>query len=140
MGASVAEDQQAKALILLVAKGDWSRHEGKMAIYWDDGQRRHACDSGEVAPGEVLVWTLCNKDVPAGAAFTTLPPDALPVTCPECNAMKETLPVEIPRHLLRDVIMKRGGVQPLNDRELSEIAAEAVPEVLREWLSDGRKK
>lgn len=48
---------------------------------------------------------------------------------------KDTVPVELPRDLLRQVIAKRGGAQPINDRELEDIAASAVPAVLREWLA-----
>lgn len=50
---------------------------------------------------------------------------------------KDTVPVELPRDLLRQVIARRGGVQPINDRELEEVSADVIPEVLREWL-DGK--
>lgn len=61
------------------------------AIYHEsvDG-KIHACDGGEVHKGIVLIWTLCDKDVPANGAFTIKHSeyqrhDAERVTCEVCK-------------------------------------------------------
>jgi hypothetical protein len=47
---------------------------------------------------------------------------------------KDTVPVDLPRELLREVITRLGHPMPINDRALTERAAEAVAEALRLWL------
>ncbi len=41
----------------------------------------HACEKAEVHPGIILVWTLCDKDVPAGKSFKSKEK----VTCDACE-------------------------------------------------------
>ncbi len=47
---------------------------------------------------------------------------------------KDSVPVELPRDLLRQVIAKRGGGTPIDDKRLVAAAENDVPEALREWL------
>lgn len=59
-------------------------------LRWEDKQKFiHACESSEVHPGVRLVWTLCERDVPANKAFTaTGQPSNVtpePVTCATCK-------------------------------------------------------
>lgn len=51
---------------------------------YDDGTHIHLCESKEVHPGILLVWTLCEKDVPANKSFRS---DEVP-TCPKCLEAK----------------------------------------------------
>jgi hypothetical protein len=39
-------------------------------LYYDDGNVVHACESGIIDEGVRLVWTKCDRDVPADASFT----------------------------------------------------------------------
>lgn len=53
------------------------------AIVWNDDTQVHLCEKSEVHPGVVLVWTVCQRDVPANQAHYARPGmDA--VTCPDC--------------------------------------------------------
>ena len=51
-------------------------------IYYDDEHGIHVCEGAKVHPGVFLVWTLCQKDVPANQGYTTDQPQ--PITCGEC--------------------------------------------------------
>lgn len=52
-------------------------------IYWTDtAATTHLCEGADVHPGVRLLWTLCHRDVPAGAAL--LPGDADKPTCAKC--------------------------------------------------------
>lgn len=54
-------------------------------IHWNDDQHIHACEGSDVHPGVRLLWTLCQRDVPAGQAY--LPGDSSGgITCPRCLA------------------------------------------------------
>jgi hypothetical protein len=54
-------------------------------IYYDDGEFIHACESAITGQGVRLVWTKCDRVVPADQGFTVEgePPA---ITCPECWA------------------------------------------------------
>lgn len=52
-------------------------------IYWRDKQDFvHACEGSDVQPGVRLIWTLCERDVPANAAYKC---DGDDVTCATCK-------------------------------------------------------
>lgn len=53
-------------------------------IYWRDKQDFvHACEGSDVHRGVRLIWTLCERDVPANAAYKC---DGGTVTCATCKA------------------------------------------------------
>ena len=52
-----------------------------MPYRWDDGAHIHAVEGAEVHPGIVLLWTKCERDVPANAAVATWD---MPVNCEKC--------------------------------------------------------
>jgi hypothetical protein len=54
-------------------------------IYFEDRKVIHACESGIIVPGVRLVWTKCDRDVPANAGFT-VKGHAIEVTCQKCRA------------------------------------------------------
>jgi hypothetical protein len=52
-------------------------------IFWTDKAGvTHRCEGADVHRDVRLLWTKCERDVPADAAF--LPSDADHVTCPKC--------------------------------------------------------
>ena len=52
-------------------------------IFWKDNQAFiHACEGAMVHPGVRLLWTLCERDVPADSAFH--PEIGDKVTCATC--------------------------------------------------------
>jgi len=56
---------------------------GTTLIKWDDGKVIHACESDYMVPNNrdtILVWTKCQRDVPANAGFYSREK----VTCPKC--------------------------------------------------------
>jgi hypothetical protein len=60
-------------------------------IYWRDKQDFvHACEGSEVHRGITLIWTLCERDVPANAAYKC---DGDTVTCATCK-VRSKLPVK----------------------------------------------
>ena len=57
-------------------------------IAWHDSHGTvHACEGTELHRGIFVYWTLCEIDVPAGAAE---PGDAASVTCPTCRERMQT--------------------------------------------------
>jgi len=60
----------------------------ELHLYKDKSDSIHLCESSQIIPsdrGTYLVWTLCNKDVPANQSFK----DKLEPTCAKCkNAVK----------------------------------------------------
>lgn len=52
-------------------------------IYWNDKRVVHACETSLVHPGVRLIWTLCQKDVPANAAYRCAGDE---ITCETCKA------------------------------------------------------
>lgn len=52
-------------------------------IYYDDGAVIHSCEAAEVHPGIRLVWTHCERDVPANQGFT-VKGEQPAVTCQKC--------------------------------------------------------
>jgi hypothetical protein len=50
-------------------------------LYQDEKGVIHACEGSEVHPGIYLVWTKCEKDVPANKSFKS---DET-VTCEACR-------------------------------------------------------
>lgn len=61
-------------------------------IFWQENGRIHVCEGAEVHKGVTLIWTLCQRDVPANSAFTTSE-DVKP-TCKCCveRATEKSLP------------------------------------------------
>lgn len=52
-------------------------------VVWKDKQGFvHACDGDDVHPGIRLIWTLCERDVPADAAHLQREEDK--ITCATC--------------------------------------------------------
>ena len=54
-------------------------------IYYDDECGIHACEGGYAATPKAspfLVWTLCEKNVPANQGYRTDSPQ--PITCEDC--------------------------------------------------------
>jgi hypothetical protein len=49
-------------------------------IRWNDGRFVHAVEGAYASEGILLLWTLCDRDVPEDAAVD----DPLTVTCPDC--------------------------------------------------------
>jgi hypothetical protein len=63
-------------------------HINDRKIFWtDDFGTTHSCQRAEVEPGLFLVWTDCQKDVPANAAHFEEPGEL--VTCSECLSSRE---------------------------------------------------
>lgn len=50
-------------------------------LYWDDGKVIHLCESTPVDNMPRLLWTKCQKDVPANAGFRSQHEHA---NCQEC--------------------------------------------------------
>jgi hypothetical protein len=60
-------------------------------IWWQDkAGNTHACEGDDVHRGIFLVWTLCQRDVPANAAFLPATDDRL--SCPECLSVLTPTP------------------------------------------------
>jgi hypothetical protein len=58
--------------------------------YWaDEIGLIHTCESNAPLSNELLVWTLCDREVESGSAFTSARGDA--VTCCKCVAAKAVL-------------------------------------------------
>jgi hypothetical protein len=54
-----------------------------MKIYWNDKKAVHACESANIHPGVRLIWTLCQRDVPANSAYKCAGDE---ITCETCKA------------------------------------------------------
>lgn len=67
-----------------MARGEFRRVDGREIFWRDDAGRIHACQGANVHPGVRLIWTLCERDVPAGKAYTSDPPQI--VSCSACAA------------------------------------------------------
>jgi hypothetical protein len=52
-------------------------------IYYDDGTAIHACESCLMYPDDRLVWTRCDRDVPANQGFTA-DRGTIGITCIKC--------------------------------------------------------
>ena len=66
-------------------------------LYWNDGAVVHSCEGSEVHPGIFLVWTECEKDVPAGKSYRLKDGDRYIediVTCDKCRARTKKAPSE----------------------------------------------
>lgn len=50
-------------------------------IFWEYVGLFHRCEGAEVQRGITLIWTLCQRDVPANMAFKSS--DCV-ATCPKC--------------------------------------------------------
>ena len=58
-------------------------HIDNRPIFWTDSAGvTHRCEGAEVHRGIRLLWTKCERDVPANTAF--LPGDNDAVTCERC--------------------------------------------------------
>jgi hypothetical protein len=65
---------------------DTFRHIDGKPIYWRDKQDFvHSCEGANVHPGVRLIWTLCERDVPANDAYKCTW-DV--VTCATCRALE----------------------------------------------------
>lgn len=59
-------------------------------IYWEEQcSKIHACSGSRVHPCVVLLWTLCEKDVPTDKAFSVsqtqhIDHELSKITCPDC--------------------------------------------------------
>lgn len=53
-------------------------------LLWDDGEEVHRCQSSQVHPDVLLVWTQCEKDVPPGAAVLS----EAEITCAKCKRLR----------------------------------------------------
>jgi len=53
---------------------------GERTVKWDDGKRIHLCEMTTEDGQSRLVWTKCQKDVPANQAFYSREK----ITCKEC--------------------------------------------------------
>lgn len=61
-----------------------SRGGHNRPIYWTDRKDvTHICEGADVHRDVRLLWTLCERDVPANTAF--LPGDGDKPTCPKCR-------------------------------------------------------
>jgi hypothetical protein len=78
--------------------------DGQPIVWRDIAGTVHRCEGANVHPGIRLLWTDCERDVPANAAFLADGNDR--VTCPKCLAATASTPVaEAPpanRHPLCD--------------------------------------
>lgn len=59
--------------------------DGKPIFWRDRKDFVHACEGSDVHPGVQLIWTLCERDVPANAAYKCNGDD---VTCVVCNSKR----------------------------------------------------
>jgi hypothetical protein len=58
--------------------------------YWaDDSGLIHICESNAPLSNELLVWTLCDREVESGMAFSPSPHQE--VTCCKCAAAEAVL-------------------------------------------------
>lgn len=76
-------------------------------IFWQQNGIIHACEGAEVHRGITLLWTLCERDVPANSAFTTS--EAVTATCRRCaeRAALKSLPSERLQHAAEHVSQRR---------------------------------
>lgn len=56
-------------------------------IFWRGKVHVHACEGADIHRDVRLIWTLCQRDVPANAAYLC---DGEQVDCPKCLAQLET--------------------------------------------------
>lgn len=54
---------------------------GDPILWTDPAGVVHLCEAADVHPEIRLIWTLCDRDVPAGAAYTR---EGEVPTCPAC--------------------------------------------------------
>jgi len=60
-------------------------HQTDAVTYWtDEDGLIHICESAAPLSNELLVWTLCDREVESGAGFVPTRHDG--VTCSKCNA------------------------------------------------------
>ena len=65
-------------------------HRTDAVTYWtDDDGLVHICESAAPLYNELLVWTLCDREVESGAAFVPSRHDE--VTCGKCTAAEDVL-------------------------------------------------
>lgn len=53
-------------------------------VLWSNNSGVHQCEGADIHPGVRLLWTLCEIDVPANAAWLPRPEDS--VSCSRCIA------------------------------------------------------
>jgi hypothetical protein len=74
-----------------------------MLIFWrDDSGVVHACEVGDIHDDVRLVWTFCDRDVPADAAYLAEAEEV--IICPTCRAKLSlpALPAELREALKQD--------------------------------------
>ena len=65
-------------------------HRTDAVTYWtDDDGLVHICESTVPLSNELLVWTLCDREVESGAAY--VPAKYNEVTCSKCAAAEGVL-------------------------------------------------
>lgn len=65
-------------------------HRTDAVAYWtDEDGLVHICESAAPLSNELLVWTLCDREVETGAAF--VPSQRDEVTCCKCSAAEGML-------------------------------------------------
>lgn len=67
-----------------MSKNTFDTINGRPIFWTDKAGVIHRCEGADVHPGIRLIWTKCERDVPANRAFN--PGDGDAVTCPECLA------------------------------------------------------
>lgn len=61
----------------------------KIAWWTDETGVTHICESSAPLSNELLIWTLCDREVESGTAFVPSPDDA--VSCSKCAAAEGIL-------------------------------------------------
>lgn len=65
-------------------------HQTTAVAYWaDESGLIHICESNAPLSNELLVWTLCDREVESGSAF--VPSRRHKVTCRKCTAAEGVL-------------------------------------------------
>jgi hypothetical protein len=66
------------------------QHTNDKAAWWtDESGVTHICESPAPLSNELLIWTLCDREVESGAAFVPSADHA--VSCSKCAAAEEIL-------------------------------------------------
>jgi hypothetical protein len=66
-----------------------SRAHGAIAWWTDDAGVTHICESAAPLSNELLIWTLCDREVETGASFA--PAGRGEISCRKCAAAEGEL-------------------------------------------------
>ena len=84
-----------------MAQGTLDSISTHRAAWWtDDSGVTHICESAAPLANELLIWTLCDREVEFGAAFHPSRRDA--VSCSKCTAAAAVEKRRSARHHLPD--------------------------------------